>query len=149
MGEQREVKKRRKKPKYMPDYCEEIVLYFSQDPQVTHFKKTYHANGNLKSEEPVVLPRELPTFQGFADQIGVCQSTLEQWREKYPAFDQAYRRAKQLQEKIVLVNSISGLYSCQFAQFFTKNCLKLGEQEGEPEEKTKEADFSVKIQVVD
>ncbi len=110
-------------------------------------KKTYHADGTLKSEEPVVLPRELPTFQGFADQIGVCRSLFDLWRAKYPAFDEAYGRARQLQEKIVLVNSMSGLYSSQFAQFFCKNCLDGAERETqeEPEEK----DFSVEIRVVE
>ncbi len=109
--------------KYKEEYCAGIIEYFNLPPQQTVYKKTYYADGTLKSEEPVILAEQLPTFQGFADSIGVHFDTLNQWCKDYPEFSEAYARAKQLQEKIWLVNGMGGQYNSQFAQFFGKNCL--------------------------
>ena len=109
--------------KYKKRYCEDIVAYFTVEPQQTVYKKTYYANGNLKSEEPITLPEQFPTMQGFADYIGVHIDTLHEWKSVHKEFSESYRRAQQLQEKIWLVNGMSGLYNSQFAQFFGKNCL--------------------------
>ncbi|MEG2082426.1 MAG: terminase small subunit, partial [Oscillospiraceae bacterium] len=68
-------------------------------------------------------PAEFPTFQGFANFIGVDVNTLLNWTKEHAEFLGAYMRAKQLQEKVWLVNGMGGLYNSQFAQFFGKNCL--------------------------
>jgi hypothetical protein len=65
----------------------------------------------------------LPTFQSFADKIGVHIDTLHEWKKVHATFSEAYARAKQLQEHIWLVNGMNNLYNSQFAQFFGKNCL--------------------------
>lgn len=109
--------------KYKKKFCEEIIDYFSVPPQRTEYKREYFQNGELKSEVPILTANEFPTFQGFADSIGVHIDTLHEWKEKYPEFSEAYMRAKQLQEKIWLVNGMQNLYNSQFAQFFGKNCL--------------------------
>lgn len=109
--------------KYKKEYCEFIITYFSIPPQRVEYKREYFQNGNLKSETPIITANEFPTFQGFADKIGVHIDTLHEWKEKHKEFSEAYMRAKQLQEKIWLVNSMQNLYNAQFAQFFGKNCL--------------------------
>lgn len=109
--------------KYKKEYCEAMVAYFDRAPQQTVYKRTYHSDGQLKSEEPVVLAQQLPTFQGFAHELGVHADTLLKWTKRHSDFLEAYLRAKNLQENIWLVNAMSGQYSAQFAQFFGKNCL--------------------------
>jgi hypothetical protein len=109
--------------KYRPEYCEQIIEYFDRPPQQMVYKKTYYASGQIKSEEPVVLAEQFPTFQGFADTIEVHIDTLHEWRKVHEEFSEAYARAQQLQEKIWLVNGMGGQYNSQFAQFFGKNCL--------------------------
>jgi hypothetical protein len=109
--------------KYKEEYCQGIIDYFTVQPQQVVYKKSYFADGTLKSEEPVTLPAQLPTFQGYADTIGVHIDTLNEWCKIHEEFSESYARAKQLQEKIWLVNGMSNLYNSQFAQFFGKNCL--------------------------
>ena len=109
--------------KYQAAYCEKIIDYFRVEPQQVEYKRTYYADGSIKSEEPVTVGAQFPTFQGFADSIGVDMSTLTEWRGKYARFSAAYSHAKELQEKIWLVNGMGGQYNAQFAQFFGKNCL--------------------------
>lgn len=108
---------------YKPEYCAEIVDYFKKEPFVTMYKKEYHKDGTLKSEIPILTANEFPTFQGFADKIGVHVDTLREWAGKHKEFSDAYARAKQLQEQIWLINGMQNLYNSQFAQFFGKNCL--------------------------
>ena len=109
--------------KYRPEYCDTIIAYFDRPPQQITYKRTYYTDGGIKSEEPIILAEQLPTFQGFAHEIGVDVTTLLEWCEKYPQFSQSYARAKALQEKIWLINGMGGQYNSQFAQFFGKNCL--------------------------
>lgn len=109
--------------KYKEDYCQAIIDYFDIPPQQTVYKKTYFSDGTLKSEDPITLPAQFPTLQGFAHSIGVDKDTLLNWGEKHQEFFGALTRAKELQEKIWLVNGMGGQYNAQFAQFFGKNCL--------------------------
>lgn len=109
--------------KYKKEYCDMLIQHFRVQPQITKSKKTYYADGTLKSEEEYPIAAELPTFQNFADKIDVNIDTLHEWSSKHKEFSEAYARAKQLQEHIWLVNGMSSLYNPQFAQFFGKNCL--------------------------
>ena len=108
---------------YKPEYCDLIVEHFRVPPQIMKSKKTYYADGTIKSEEEFPVANDLPTFQNFADKIGVHVDTLHAWKVEHQSFSEAYARAKQLQEHIWLVNGMSNLYNSQFAQFFGKNCL--------------------------
>lgn len=109
--------------KYKKEYCEDIINYFNIPPQTCMYKEEYFQNGQLKSKTPIITANEFPTFQGYANKIGVHIDTLHEWKEKHNEFSEAYMRAKQLQEKIWLINGMSNLYNAQFAQFFGKNCL--------------------------
>ena len=106
---------------YTPEYCDLLIEYFLNRPQVVEFKKNYYKDGTLKSEEPVTVPPSYPTFQGFAMSINTTAKTLWDWKEKYPEFGEAYARAKDIQESILLVNGIQGLYNPGFCQFIAKN----------------------------
>ena len=86
--------------KYKKEYCDKIIKYFDVPPQRTEYRRTFYADGMLKSEEPVTKPAVFPTFQGFANLIGVNITTLHEWRRNYPEFSQAFARAKQIQESI-------------------------------------------------
>lgn len=109
--------------RYRRDFCREVVEYFSGPAQRVEKKTTYYPDGGVKTEDPVILPGPLPTFQGFAARIGVSGDTLRDWREKHPEFDDACRRAQMMQEDKWLVNSMAGLYNSSFAQFYGKTAL--------------------------
>lgn len=87
------------------------------------YKEEYFNNGEIKSKTPIITATEFPTFQGFANEINVNTDTLHEWKKEHKEFSEAYTHAKELQEKIWLVNAMGGLYNAQFAQFFGKNCL--------------------------
>lgn len=109
--------------KYKKEYCKDLIEFFDQPPTEPLYKRTFYINGQVKSEEPVVQPQEFPTFQDFANFIGVDVVTLERWRDKHPEFCRAYARAKQIQEGVWIRESMAGRYNAQFAKFFGVNCL--------------------------
>lgn len=115
--------KRGPKSRYMAKYGPEMLKYFDKEPFEIKTITQYHQDGTVKSEKEVAWAVSLPTFQGFAAQIGVTDDTLRNWAEKYPEFDGYYRMCKQLQEKILVTNAMMGNYNAQFAQFYAKNCL--------------------------
>lgn len=139
----REVK-RTKKPAYKRIYCRRLLEYFSRPPQTCEKKVAYYPDGGLKSEEPVVIPSPLPTFQAFAESIGVPVSVLQQWRDEHAEFELACQRAQQMQENAWLVNSLGGFYNSSFAQFFGKTVLGYGA--GEVQQPAPE---SITVHIVD
>lgn len=109
--------------KYKAEYCESIVKYFDIPPQQVVYKESFFPDGTLKSNDPITLASQFPTLQGYAHSIDVHVDTMIEWCKEYKEFSEAYARAKQMQERVWLINGMSGLYNSQFAQFFGKNCL--------------------------
>lgn len=103
--------------KYKKEYADMLIDYFSVPKMVTFWKRKYYANGKVKEEEPITQPPIYPTFEGFAKSIGVTSGTLQNWREKYPSFNEAYERALDMQKDILITNSLGGLYNGNFAKF--------------------------------
>jgi hypothetical protein len=73
--------------------------------------------------ETVRLPAELPTLAGFASMIGVHRETLLNWTKEHPEFFDAYKRAKDDQERILVANGLCGLYEGAFGIFTAKNLI--------------------------
>ena len=103
--------------KYKKEYAEKLIEYFSVPKFETLWKRKYYTNGQVKEEEPITYPPKYPTFEGFAKVVGVTSGTLQNWREKYPSFNEAYERALDMQKDILITNSLGGLYNGNFAKF--------------------------------
>lgn len=119
----RKQAKRGPKSRYMAKYGPKMLKYFDKEPYELREIVSYHQDGSVKSTKTVAWATSLPTFQGFAAEIGVTDDTLRNWAEQYPEFGGYYRMCKQLQEKILVTNAMMGNYNAQFAQFYAKNCL--------------------------
>lgn len=129
--------------RYRRALCREVVEYFSAPAQRVEKKTTYYPDGGVKTEDPVVLPSPMPTFQGFAAKVGVGGDTLRAWREEHPEFDSACRRAQMMQEDKWLVNSMSGLYNSSFAQFYGKTALGYSDKASPAEASPREIEIRV------
>jgi hypothetical protein len=93
--------------KYKPEYCEEIIRCFNQRP-------TRKRAGKTEANPP-------PLFIRFAIKIGVHYDTLQEWRKQHIEFSEAYKKAKKIQEAIMIEGAISGHYAPAFAIFAMKN----------------------------
>lgn len=111
--------------KYKEEYCDSIINYFLERANESNnnnlYKRSYYANGNIKSEEPIVRPPRYPTFELFAISIGVTPYTLLNWCKEYPRFREAYAQAKSIQLAITKVYAMEKLYDSNFAKFICVN----------------------------
>ena len=106
--------------KYKPEYCEDIIKFFSVP---THRTVDYETEGGRLISKDVANP--FPTFEKFACSLGVLLPTLYYWASKFPEFSHAYKRAKALQKNFLVQNALSGLYSPAFSIFLAKNITDL------------------------
>lgn len=133
--------------KYRKEYCKKLIEYFQRPEREIYYKRTYFQNGQVKTEEPITdVPTEFPTFQGFANFIDVDVGVLLDWCKRHPEFNQAYARAKQLQEAVWLRESMAGRYNAQFSKFFGVNCLGYKDK---VEQDTTITEYTMKFQGVD
>lgn len=108
--------------KYKPEYCKEIIKFFDKEPHFETPVITTYKDGTTK-EEIKFIPCDLPTLASFASKIKVHRDTIHEWSKKHPKFSDSIKRAKELQEKILVTNGLKGLYSTAFAIFTAKNII--------------------------
>lgn len=94
--------------KYHPGLCAEIVAFFDIKPY-------------REAEGGKEVPNDLPHLVDFAKKIGVSSGTISVWGDKYPEFSEALKAAKELNEKMLAVNALRGLYNSTFSIFMAKN----------------------------
>ena len=110
--------------KYKPEYCQEILEFFNRKP----FEPVFDANGNIaldKQGRPVMMPTALPTLAGFAIKLQTHRETVLNWTHKHPEFLDSYKRAKAMQEEILVQNGLAGNYEKAFAIFLAKNVTEM------------------------
>lgn len=134
MGNQNSVGNNGGRPsEYNSKYCEDIIEFFSRKP----YDILMMMNEDTGKEEPVInkhgnavlIPCDLPTFEGFAIHIGVSRQTLHNWCDAYPEFLYAYTRAKDFQKEILIQNGLHGNYEKQFAIFTAKNVTDMKDKQ--------------------
>ena len=101
--------------KYKEQYCEDIISFF--DRPLTRI------NGNGKE-----VGCDFPTFPKFAADIRVHKYTLIEWTRVHPTFSDSYDIARQLQENILVTNTMNGHYPQAFAIFIAKNTTDMRDQ---------------------
>jgi hypothetical protein len=108
--------------KYVSKYCKEVITFFDIEPHTVSSKVTTYKNGTTIEEE-VEIANDLPTLASFASKIGIHRDTLNQWTKNHKEFSDAIKKAKELQEKILVTNGLKGLYNPAFAIFTAKNII--------------------------
>lgn len=89
--------------KYKGEYCEMMLRYFHDDAIY-------------------------PTFELFADSVGVTNDTLLNWRDKYKHFAAAYDRCKNIQKGRTIAGGLTGRYNPQIVKFMAINNFGMAEK---------------------
>lgn len=111
---------------YKPEYCDKIIQYFDIVPYRTVQVKEKDTTKGKKNEGKTIVkfvekPEDMRFLEDFAQEIGVKSRTLLLWVEKYPKFKEAYDRAKELQQRNLIINGLKGLYNPAAYIFTMKN----------------------------
>src|SRR5438105_2307280 len=120
--------------KYKPEYCEEIIKFFSVEPyrkEVTAEIKGYGKAGNQNFEktEYKLVANPLPTLAKFARKIGVNKDTVIEWTKVHEEFSDAYNVAKDLQKDFLVDNGLAGLYPPASFIFTAKNITDMRDKQ--------------------
>lgn len=76
----------------------------------------------------VALEGNYPTFESYADEIGVTVRTLENWCTAYEPFKDAYEACKNLQKGSLIEGAMMGRFNPTFAKFVAVNCHGMKEK---------------------
>ena len=83
--------------KYREEYCAAMLAYFRSE-------------------------KGFPTFELFADSIGVHAHTLENWRGAHPRFGTVYDHCLSIQRGRLLRDGLAGKYNPTVMKFVAVNC---------------------------
>lgn len=100
--------------KYDPGVCQRILAYFN--PERVRSKITLDEKGNIALNE-------FPTLAAFAFSEGVSRNTLHAWAEAHPDFQDAYARAREGYEGLLVSAGLLGAVNPQFASLTAKNTI--------------------------
>jgi hypothetical protein len=103
---------------YKPEYVQMLQEFFNVEAGID--VEVENSKGQMQSVRHAV---DFPTLAGFACKIGVHRETLWGWSKEFPDFANAYKQAKEHQERILVQNGLKGGYQANFAIFTAKNVL--------------------------
>lgn len=109
---------------YRPEYAQQIIAFFD-----THPTKEVEVAGLGGATRIQVLPRTPPTLVRFAQGLNVSAETVGKWatelgedgHPRHPEFADAYARARNLLESLLVEGAALGVYDSRVTQFMLKN----------------------------
>ena len=116
--------KRGRPTKFRPDFATMIEAHFDKEPFTE--VDVPQPSGLVKRQR---MASDLPTLSSFAKLIGVSVDTLGRWATevlagggmKHPDFAEAYARAREMQEALIVRGGLLGLYEPRTVQAALKN----------------------------
>jgi hypothetical protein len=91
--------------------------------------ETYDKKSGQVIKIMMEVASDTPSMAGFACELGVHRGTLWDWTERYPEFADAVKKAKDLQERFLIINGNKGIINTAFSIFMAKNVLKWSDQQ--------------------
>lgn len=113
--------------KYEDRFVNELIKFF--DVEAYREMPILDKEGNTVAIKAV--PNKFPTLARFACMIGVTRETLWDWATAtddegnliHAEFSNAYKRAKEFQESILVEGAMAGAFQANFSIFTAKNVL--------------------------
>lgn len=105
---------------YRPEYCEDLVRFFDIDAIIYRdITITYKDGTTCEKTEAEAAPT--PYFSQWQKKIGIGHNAFNEWINKYPEFQDAYKRAKQLQCEFLMETALKNVHNSTFTIFTMKN----------------------------
>lgn len=118
--------------KYRAEFAEKILTFFNKEPFTE--VDVAQPSGLVKRQR---LPTDPPMLASFAKQIGVSVRTLNRWavelddetgNVRHPEFAEAFARAREFLEALLVRGGVLGLYDPRVVQFALKNLAGWADQ---------------------
>lgn len=105
---------------YRPEYCQRIIDYFNVDP--------FETVKDEEGKDTDIYCHKFPSFERFAQDIGVSVNTIKTWAKNNADFLIAMEKAKRLQVAFLSESALYGLVNSPFAIFMSKNVFGWSDQ---------------------
>lgn len=106
---------------YKPEYCEELIKFFTVQSYREIPETWYNPDGSVKRESFKLVANPPPHIGQFARSIGVAKSTVYDWARKYPDFGYSLVHAHDIRRAMIIDNALAGLYNPLFAKLAAAN----------------------------
>lgn len=120
---------------YKQEYCEQMLSFFKKERYrkeeiPTETTGTTEKTGDISKTviKFEYKANDLPTFQAFAEIIGVSRQTLDNWAKANSEFFDTYEICKGIQEDFLVQNGLLGLYQPNYAKFIAQNYTGLKDE---------------------
>lgn len=116
--------------KYRPEYCDQLIDYFSNGQDGTNFKY-------------------FPCVAGFAASIGSFKQRIYSWAEENPKFHDSLQTGLALAEQQLNNGALSRQYDSGYARFAASNYLGMSEKQEIKQQLSGTVNSVVTIEFVD
>ncbi len=127
---------------YDPSLCDEIIHYFtnavaskmvvSEESFEKEFPGMMAEGPNFKGKHKAIARAvigDIPTFERFANSLGVTTRTLYNWSAKFPDFAYAMERCNEIQKDIFVQGLASGRIPANGGIFVAKNVTGMRDEQ--------------------
>jgi hypothetical protein len=97
--------------------------YYNDDmPQryLDHYQAIYDEVEGMSTDDLKAKLVKLPTHITFAKELGICSSTVYDWRAKHPEFADAMAKAKKIQAELTILLAVNNVWNPSFSTFILK-----------------------------
>lgn len=116
--------------KYRPEYCGDIIRFFSVDPIIyKDITITRKDGSSIDKTEMEAAPT--PYFTAWCAKVGIEKPTMLEWVKKHPEFSTAYKKAKELQREFLMETALKGVHAGAFTIFAFKNMHRWQDRDDE------------------
>lgn len=122
--------------KYTEDMPEKLIEFF--DKPLRSLKKVQQATASGKVIEIDVEEFVDPPFvESFCADIKIDKTTFYLWVKTHKDFSNAFRQAKAIQAKVLLIGSMKGYYNASISKLILANCTDYKEDKEEIKQEIK------------
>lgn len=118
------------RPTLYTDEMPQKLIDFYNKP-LRKLKKVQQATARGVVEVEVEEFVDPPFVESFCAELLICKDTFYKWVKKHKEFADAFRKAKQIQAKVLLIGSMKGYYNASISKLILANCTDYKEEKQE------------------
>jgi hypothetical protein len=99
-----------------------VSYYNDEMPQLylDHYEAIYDEVEGMSTDDLKAKLVKLPTHITFAKTLGICSSTVYDWRAKHPEFADAMAKAKKISAELTILLAVNNVFNPSFSTFLLK-----------------------------
>ncbi len=114
---------------YTEDMPKQLIEFF--DKPLRSLKKVQQATAKGVVEVEVEEFVDPPFIESFCAEVRISKQTFYRWTKEHREFSDAFREAKAIQAKVLLIGSMKGYYNSSISKLILANCTDYKEDKND------------------